>query len=396
MPPNNNPDQADGDSWSDSDKAPTIHPRWPVLSAANQGMIERRLFQDGATIHFDRLHMRNFLLIKSAAVPYSILALVTDSAKAAQRPLTAGEVEATSEIAANASLYFTWARPMSLAGAFLYTQYRQEKQSFMFVRLKALRFDPNIFPTKRLPLLTGANAAAAWQIARILSHAPFFYFLSLPFLGSLVRMTFDANVRLDSRLQNLLQDIKTNSAMRAQQRQGQRVANQLPENRQFQHDGPGTNSQPEDAMGGSAPSPSTAATTPTPLPAWSQSLQPRDDVSDLFDDDDGSPVPASVRRAELQQDRSAQGGSTWDRVRQQSQSGSAQWRRGDSSGQERGWGRLRQDKTQNTGDAQRRTENYSYTQDEERKEQKNYEKEQAQKEFDAMLEAERRGGSGGR
>ncbi|KAI6081739.1 hypothetical protein F4821DRAFT_248588 [Hypoxylon rubiginosum] len=401
--PSNSDFSPSSDDSSQSDQTPTTNPPWPNVTPVQQAQVERKWFEEGATIHFDRLPVR---FDRWDSSPY-IITKVIRLANAAQRPLTAGEIDATSEAAAISAQYVPWIRPLTVSSSLLFTWYTRKSFSFAFYRPKASRFDPSVFPMKRAPLLRGTWAVLAWHTIRALTYLPPFGLCSVLFCGSMTESTFEAHVRRDQRLQVMMRDIKINNHKNASARTQQRnppINPPIPANQSSQDGGrePYT-SQPENAFGGSAPVPSTGVTSPASRPTWAQTnqsqappSQPRDEVSDLFEDDDGSPVSASTRRAEAQQARDSQGGSAWDRLRQQAQTGSAQWTKGDSSGQEQGWGQLRQDKTQNSKEIQRSTEGFAYTKEEEYKEQKNYEKEQAQKEFDALLEAERRGGSGRR
>lgn len=90
----------------------------------------------------------------------------------------------------------------------------------------------------------------------------------------------------------------------------------------------------------------TASTEETPAQSWSQ--------NDGFEDDDASPVAATARTGS-----SAAGGSAWDRIRQQAKSQQQQPAQNSS-----GWGRPESDSVETRS--------------------------QAQKEFDEMLERERR------
>ncbi|KAI4871192.1 hypothetical protein F4820DRAFT_401799 [Hypoxylon rubiginosum] len=410
MPSNNGFDPSNGDL------TPTTNPPWPNITPIQQAQIERKLFEEGAAIHLDRLPIRSGGFLGGYPVTTYIIMKVLRSANAVQRPLTAGEVDATSEAAAISSRYASWLNPLTFAGSLCFSWVTRKSYSFAFIRPKA--FNPLVFPSKRAPLFRDITAVRAWQTIRVLTYLPPFWLVNAIFFASMTETTYEAHVMRDPRLTAWRQEVKTNSlknaSARAQQRNiPVRGGTEIPRRQHpsesgdqaSQHGGrePYT-SQPDNAFGGSGSAPGTGATSPTPRPTWTRaaqsqappSSQPRDDVSDLFEDDDGSPVSASARRAEAQQARSTQGSSSWDRLRQQAQSGSAQWTRGDSSGQERGWGQLRQDKTQNTKEVPRNTEGFAYTKEEEEKEQKNYEKEQAQKEFDALLEAERRGDSGRR
>lgn len=93
--------------------------------------------------------------------------------------------------------------------------------------------------------------------------------------------------------------------------------------------------------------------------------------------DDASPVAPSEQTNYSPQNSGQQGGSAWDRIRGQAQA---------ARGQPGSWAKKRQDEMTSRGAQDGSSYNYS-TADEE----KAYAKDQAQKEFDEMLERERRG-----
>ncbi|KAI1777196.1 hypothetical protein F4818DRAFT_409508 [Hypoxylon cercidicola] len=399
MPSNNDFNPSNGDSSSFGQI--TTNPRWPNITAADQTAIERHLFEEGATIHFERLPIHSGGIITGVPSAVFIIAKVVRMSRAASRPLTASEIDATSEAAAISVRYLSWMHPFTLATTLLCTWYTRKSFSFAFYRPKA--FNPLVFPMKRAPILRGTRAVRAWHTVRTLSYLPLFWLFYGIFFSSLTDTTFRARTMRDPRLERILQEIKMNTLGNTPGRMPQRKFpvpggigtpdGRYPSNsgnRSTEDDGrePYT-SQPENAF---------SKSSPAARPTWTRNAQsqappsqPRDDVSDLFEDDDGSPVSASAQQA-----RNPQGSTAWDRLRQQARSGSAQWTQGDSSGQERGWAQLRQDKTKDIKEVQRNTEGFAYTKEDEEREQKKYEKDQAQKEFDALLEAERRGGSGRR
>ncbi|KAI0846372.1 hypothetical protein F5Y00DRAFT_243928 [Daldinia vernicosa] len=415
----------------------TTNPPWPFLSRFQQTQIERRYFEDGATIHFERLPRLPFwaplFLMKDSFRVVYVTGKTVQAAKMSQRRLTADEVNATSEAAANSARYLPWIHPVSLIAASTICWRTRKTFRFPLYQPKKRQFNPRIFPTKRLPVFTGDRAVVAWHVTRFFCWFPVTLIGSLIFFTSLAESSYEARLSRDPRLKNWLADVKKNHINRLahMQRENQGPqrnfpalpdpvsqsprdkypsdsGNEVP--REYGHDTftGQSESSPNGLASEASRSPSTSSsqsywgrgTQSQAQPSKSQGMvysdsssQHSEDDLDLFDDDDASPVPAALRKAEAQQTRDAQGGSAWDRLRQQAQSGAAQWARGDSSGQERGWGRLRQDKTQNPQDNQPRTEGFAYTKEDEYKEEKTYEKEQAQKEFDALLEAERRGGS---
>ncbi|KAI2464058.1 hypothetical protein F4781DRAFT_92898 [Annulohypoxylon bovei var. microspora] len=409
---------------------PTKNPPWPgnkgdLEGLQGQGVAEFLFFEEGATIHFDKI--TPLPSWTSLVLPFSnnelsrtsfVVSRLGQLSSVASRRLTAREIDITSDFAAASFRWYPWTSAATFASSIALTWSGMRTFKFPFY---TPRIDPLVFPREGFAFFRGRQAMLAWHSFRFLVYATL---LSLPMkpLGvSLASTSFSAHVVTDPRLSDLRDDIKkavlaqraaaNNSqrgpgADRSRSPQGlpppqtRRIQTQYPpesENRVPPDYTPDTyNDQSENSSGEST-------MNPTPRDSWPRNNQPpaspnnTQDTrfpdsssgsvnvdSDPFDDDDASPVPASVRKAEEQRARNAQGGSAWDRLRQQSQSGN-------SPKQEGGWAKLRQGKTQS--DDQPKTEGFAYTKQDEEKEKRNYEKEQAQKEFDALLEAERRGQS---
>lgn len=144
-----------------------------------------------------------------------------------------------------------------------------------------------------------------------------------------------------------------------------------------------------------------SAAPATPSPAEETTKQERSSAwgdSELFEGDDSSPVSPAARRADQAytsvrtraQTQREPGASSWDRVRQQAKSDMSPFAKGDRSSQDTTWSRIQQETAARDRDRERTppSDNYSYNEADESKE---YAKSQAQKDFDAMLEAERKG-----
>lgn len=130
-------------------------------------------------------------------------------------------------------------------------------------------------------------------------------------------------------------------------------------------------------------------TAPSPY-RWKQAAQParpapqteRNDDWSVLDDDDASPVAASAPSSSMS-------GSAWDRLRQQSHTSPQQTQ----SNAQSGWGSVSQPRPQQQsqggwGESASSRESYSYNSPDEGK---SGAREQAQAEFDRLLEQERRG-----
>ncbi|OTB01899.1 hypothetical protein M426DRAFT_323120 [Hypoxylon sp. CI-4A] len=440
--PSNDGFDSSFDDFSSTDQ--TNNPTWPIIGRFQQTQIENKYFEKGATIHFEKLPtLQSWAPLFFISDKFRIVFVTTkvvQASKRANRRLKEDEIAATSEAAANSARYFPYTNALSAAVTFAIAWSTRKSFKFPFYQPKPPKFDPSVFPMKRMPFLKGRNASYAWHGARFLCYFPLVGFGSVFFFSSLAETTFEARLLGDPRLRGMMGDIRQNmrdhrSQLEQQrgikQRQGQTIPQSSQRSQGIQsapydqypsdsvnqstqgYGGDAFARQSENTFDRPAVGSNESVPTSTPKSRWSRNTPPQatspnkpqdtqypetgpqkvEDDSDLFDDDDASPVPASLRKEEAQAAQNAQGGSSWDRIRQQSQSSASKWTRGDSSGQERGWAQLRQDKTRSPRDAQPKTEGFAYSQQDEEKETRKYEKEQAQKEFDALLESERRGGS---
>ncbi|KAI1338878.1 hypothetical protein F5Y15DRAFT_101001 [Xylariaceae sp. FL0016] len=411
-------------SNGDNDSSPSHNRPWPYFDTFSQARFERKYFQEGATLDFDRLPKLQswapFFGLHDGHRTVTVLRRIMASSEGGQRPLSAPEIEALAENAVNSLRTFAWTQPVSTTLAIAMARSSAATFKFPFYQPKMKSFNPYIFPAKSMPLLKGPRASMAWHSVRFMAYAPLCWIATALCFSSQADTAFKYRLTKDPRLSRLVNDMqeKSKNIWDAQRRPHQRDRNGHSDGQQpsqpvglvSQKDGnegdysfapdnfeqPAPDSDTTSAArssfwsrsGPSQASPSKSPGTASPMPQ-PKSSDATDDTN-LFEQDDASPISHSTRRAEASQ---AQSGSAWDRVRQQSRSEVAKWRQGDTSGQEHSWAKLRQDKAPNTTETYAKGDEYSYsTQDEERG-KKNYDKEQAQKEFDALLEAERRGQS---
>ncbi|KAI1329494.1 hypothetical protein F5Y16DRAFT_100075 [Xylariaceae sp. FL0255] len=334
------------------------------------------------------------------------------------RPLTATEANATAEHVTAGARYIDWSTRVScVLGCAIAIATR--RRTFPFPGLRTPHLNKAYMPFGRSVIFT--------------------LFLSLPvqaFFANLQMSTTAARMRTDTRLKPLIEEAQARRAQIVREALSGRSENPRSPPQPQQEQAPQNwgawsqaTSSPQSAppqQPREAPSqgwgdwPQTASsprpTSPQPAPTYSSPNQPDED--DPFDEDDGSPVSRSVRRAEASQASSSSGSSwdrirqkgraeanqkrndpsstasTWEQLRQEAKSESAMWSKGDSSGEESGWAQLRQDKTGVSRESAPKTDGFAYTKEVEEREKRNYEKEQAQKDFDALVEAERQGGNG--
>ncbi|KAI1816573.1 hypothetical protein GGS20DRAFT_215891 [Poronia punctata] len=401
-------DQSPGD-----DATPSHNPPWPIVDPFTQGKVERKYLADGVTIDFNKIPQLQFWAswfgVGETFRVMSVLRRVAAHSSGARRRLTEPEVDAICEYAATSTRAFAWAQPVALGLVAAITASGAKNFQFPLYKPKMVKFDPFVFPSKRFPFLRGPRAAGLWHVVRIACYIPVVWVPTAAFYSSYADSTFHAHIVKDPRLSRVIDDIRRNAlgdlqAAKAEARRGPApqfpMQNQPPISQRSKDNtyGDPTPQEYGNTDADSAPSSWTSSTPIAPAPRRtgtnsqpSSNSRHDDDDLDLFDDDDASPVAPSARRSESRQRPSGPPGSSWDRLRQQAKSDGSMWEKGDSSGQEQGWAQLRQDKTRNPKDANPKTEGYAYSKDEEEREARNYEKEKAQKEFDAMLEAERRG-----
>ncbi|KAI0477642.1 hypothetical protein GGR56DRAFT_417509 [Xylariaceae sp. FL0804] len=423
------------------DEAPSDLPQstsqpWPHHTPALQATVERQYFENGASIRFDQLPSH-----PSRGDFWIVISTLHLGASSGRR-LRASEVDILSEHAARATTVQNWTMPVAAAlGAWMSWRTRGTFK-FWGYRPKT-KIDPKVFPAKSMPLLRGSSATMMWHTLRFASYASA---VSIPVIlvgGFLREKRFRENVLADSRLHELRQDMKqhlqewkkkgqvldrrsygqilehpsellarlaeTQDRARAPRDHLAWQAPQLPPSastdiKEKAGNGWGETSA-ETGSGWPSEQPSEqpkwtrTPSRPPPPPSRSQRSASQNEVddSDLLEDDDASSIAPSAKRAESRQPQTSVGGSSWDRIRQQARAPA--WDKGDSSGQEAGWARLRQDNPNPSSPSSERagkTDSFAYSKKDEDREQRNYEKEKAQKEFDSLLDAERRGDSTGR
>lgn len=314
------------------------------------------------------------------------------------RALTPEERDIIAYLAAKRAVTQTYEPPISLAAAFYLERRTRPTFKFPFYTPKPTSFDPNFFPGKRWPILQGAFAIRAWNATRFGC-----YFFVAHFVGGIFFQSYATSVQTAAMLRDpRLADLRRGFADR---RHGKTAGGQeaqpwhMPEDPSMKDaETPyGDVSYTEQSAPATATTETAAertrdevsrrggATTPYPRtrgsyrppqqqPAPVESNPPSDEFTEAsFFDDDASPVAPAARAASAS---SSSGGSAWERLRQQAQSGPAG--QGSSTGapRSRTWGQ--------------NAEQYTYSQEDADKASA---RDQAQKEFDAMLEKERHGES---
>ncbi|KAK3292695.1 uncharacterized protein B0H64DRAFT_235115 [Chaetomium fimeti] len=271
----------------------------------------------------------------------------------------------------------TYGTPAVLLTAAYYTNQGRSTFRFPFYTPKPASFNPMSFPTASMSLLKGQSAVRLWHVLRFGTYAFISQYIVKIIVFSFVQAGYLAAIAGDPRLKAVREEMTPSKKARAER--SRLPPADGPANSVAVSPSPGVTS-----TGLDSPVPQTpgrrgwAPQTPQSVP---ESVSQQDDDSYLFDD--ASPVAPSQReRPSAGSPQSPGGGSAWDRIRQQAKSEEGQrWN-------------PRQQQNRTSG-SQQTTDQYTYTPAEQ---EKAYAKEQAQKEFDAMLERERHGtgDSGGR
>lgn len=317
------------------------------------------------------------------------------------RPLTASEADAIAYHRSRSCKILGWRTPVIVLSTALMVYRGRRTFKFPFYTPKPASFNPFCFPTARRPLVTGAVAATLWHTARLGAYGTVFGLTVTPLFVSLSETSYLVNMLQDPRLKDLRDSIN------------QQHRHQPPHAHAHTHTHTHTHTQTR--PGGGPPhrassSPDTpdalddsAIQTTAAAQAASAQLEaamsqlppepPAADDDDFFSDDDASPVAPSARRQQQQSGpyptqrpagrrgagggagtgEGGGGGSAWDRLRQRASSGQDDWDRAGQSAEE---ARIQ------------RQDQYTYAQGDREKARA---REQAQREFDAMLERERRG-----
>ncbi|KAK2073454.1 hypothetical protein P8C59_007739 [Phyllachora maydis] len=316
-----------------------------------------------------------------------------------QRDLAPPEVEAVAHLAANSYRNHSHSLPVTLGIAYLMARRGRDTLRFPFWTPRPGRFEPHVFPAPHLAFLRGIPAVLAWVLVRNVAYALPVYAGVTTFVSSVSRSQVQATLKLDPRLKALREAIQANRKPRLSPSPGPRSS--PPSAHMYQDDARSDASAqvPQEQGPSEQGGPMPASPAPRSLPAWQRTARgppqpvanrPDGSSSPAWSDDSGlldeaSPTAPAARRQEAAQGR-ARGTSTWDDIRRRAQGGGGDGEGGGGGtpAQASSWARRRQD-AQN-GKVQS-GEQYSYSAQEQ---EGAYAKEQAQVEFDAMLERERR------
>lgn len=319
-----------------------------------------------------------------------------------QRQLTEDEINATAFWTAKQVSLMSYGPPTGIVAGLWRSYKTRETMRFPFFQPDFETLEKEIFPHARMALLRGNRAVFAWHALRSLGYMGFGMFFSGMFFGSYAMSVAAVGEVGDPRLKAVTEEMRKRSREKKIQSTGSAQGQQRtpPRAPMVKEDssrisGMYGGQTPDDASptGGMYGGAETTApieqtqwkplpqSNPAPVPM--SAPEPQSETFDFFGEDTQKPAqqPAAANTQPQQ-------GSAWERLRRQKAAGS-------------GWDNVR--KTQGPEQSE-----WSRQQGQEQKERKqgssfgdsyveerNYAKEEAQKEFDDRIERERRGGNFG-
>jgi hypothetical protein len=285
------------------------------------------------------------------------------------RVLTPAEADAIAELRTKFCSRVAWTPPAALFTTLYFTYRGRTAFRFPFYTPKPASFSPWAFPSAARPFLTGPPAVRLWHFLRFNAYGVICLYAVKSLILSFSQASFVVNLLRDGRLKA----VRENLTDQAKQRRAQKQHSDPPVNSP-NAEAPGTeNAAQYRPSSWSRPEQQEQQQQPPPPPQRAPEPQPPRQDDDAFLFDDASPVAPSQRQQPQGPSASSSGqASSWDRIRQRAKAEEgAPWQRPGSESQ-----------------GQQTTEQYTFAPGEQ---EKAYAKEQAQKEFDAMLERERRG-----
>ncbi|CZT43060.1 uncharacterized protein RSE6_03039 [Rhynchosporium secalis] len=328
---------------------------------------------------------------------------IAASSQILHRALTQEEVDAFGFWTAKQVSIMSYGWPLGVGGGLWRCYTTADTFRMPFYKPNLEKFDPNVFPMAKLPLLRNRLAVLAWHASRAFFYGGTGNIIGQLFFGSYSMTVATVGELGDKRLKPFIDATK---AMAAKKRgalpgtSGQPGVGQQQgvgmQGKQQDSASPGSipsgEQSPETSWGSMGESAQTEAQptqrprfrpTPAQAPLEQTSAQPSDQPFGIFDD--ASPTGGQGIQADIGAAPAAsQGGSSWDRLRRGGQSpkqasspsGGAQPVSDGNS-----WSRVRQ-QVSATNDG------YSYN----KTEGEDLSKSEVQKDFDARVERERNGG----
>lgn len=294
------------------------------------------------------------------------------------RELTQPETDALAYYSAKQLVTASYHSPIAVASTLFAEHVTRAKNGFPFWNPKAQHLEQS---ESRLESLGVADSRMRDLIRRFVRVSAWYLACkgaAFLFLTSYSLSVYLTNVQSDPRLKEFNRDLKSRARSDGTRRPSPPLS--LPD--QMTRAAPASWGQDDSSTQDSqSPWPAMQSNSPVESPQ-AQTQPPFNDDSYAFDD--ASPVAPAQQTTALTA-QPAQGGSAWERIRNQARSGGAPKQQGTGVSAS-AWGKRRQHEL--TSPSNQQDSSYSYSAADE---EKSYAKEQAQKEFDEMLERERRG-----
>ncbi|EKD15869.1 uncharacterized protein L3040_003272 [Drepanopeziza brunnea f. sp. 'multigermtubi'] len=330
---------------------------------------------------------------------------VANGSRLLHRPLTQEEVDALVYHSAKRVAILSYGTPLGVVGGALRCYQTANTFQFPFYKPNLEKFNAQVFPPK-FSFLTGSRAMLAWHFGRLIAYSMAGEVFGDAFMTSYALSVSAVGESSDKRLKPFIEAIQADlKRKRAAQKDG-REPEQLQVKRgnvsstrtgietdwnPAQKDTPGEEVRAgtiESAMAvfqagiqserDSAPRPQWQG-RPTPaVPTEESSPQP----FGIFDDASptgGQGVQADIRETPAASSPPSQGGSAWDRIRRGEKTTPAAER-----STRKAWPRISDDQERGSGD-----DSFAFSKSEG---ERSFARQETQKEFDARMEKERRGG----
>ncbi|CZR60856.1 uncharacterized protein PAC_10752 [Phialocephala subalpina] len=320
------------------------------------------------------------------------------------RPPTQEEVAALAYYTAKYISVISYGGPLGMAGGLWRAYGTKSTFRFPLFQPNLEKFKADVFPTARIPALKGLWAVMAWHLVRGMAYGTMGNIIGQIFFASYATSVSVVGELQDPRLKQFHEAIKKRGRESAEKRQGTlqgvgqqgQMRGQQPQAQQSEMQDDGS---PTAGMYGRAdmtPTPETYETTPQPSPPRGQFPQRRpvpteapakSSESSPFDIiDDASPTGGQGIYGNTT--ASQPQGSAWERLRRGEKPASIPTKTTSSSNpgvrtQQQMQAQREQREGATLGDS------YTFSKSDE---ERSYAKDEAQKEFDARIERERRGG----
>ncbi|KAI3396203.1 hypothetical protein diail_341 [Diaporthe ilicicola] len=342
-----------------------------------------RINADKLGINYDALPQMPFwgpLFLKTADdLKTGVAVKIMTSSASVGRELTQSEKDAMSYHFAKVIVTRAYVTPLTLAAAIACERGTRPKFGFPFYTPKPEKFNVRKFPG----LPEGIVSIWTWTGMRAIAWYAACKFAVGVAVTSYAISVYSANAGSDNRLEAYRRELarRANTGRGGQQHATSQQSSGQTQQQFSQPRWDEPPSAPEST--GWAGSEQNEKATPTPMPTqWAANQNPQPERQNSYNQesyvfDDASPVTPVEQNNSSPQRSTQQGGSAWDRIRGQAQG---------ARGQPGSWAKKRQDEMTSRGAQDGTSYNYSSADEE-----KSYAKDQAQKEFDEMLERERRG-----